>query len=139
MKKQRLQKGFTLIELMIVVAVIGVLAAIAVPQYQNYIAKGEASSALASLTGHRTNVETYVLDYGTFPASGSLALPTVALGSMSYIAGTSAGQGTLSLEFKKPGTSPLVAGKAINLVRDAAGSWSCAASGIPSNIAPKGC
>ncbi len=45
------QKGFTLIELMIVVAVIGVLAAVALPQYQKYVGKSEAASALATLSG----------------------------------------------------------------------------------------
>ncbi len=61
------QKGFTLIELMIVVAVIGVLAAVALPQYQKYIGKSEAASALATLSGLRTNIEAYTLEQGSFP------------------------------------------------------------------------
>ena len=51
------QKGFTLIELMIVVAIIGILAAIAIPAYQNYTAKSQASVALADITGAKVNIE----------------------------------------------------------------------------------
>nr|WP_279734672.1 pilin [Acinetobacter johnsonii] len=52
-----IQKGFTLIELMIVVAIIGILAAIAIPAYQNYTAKSQASVALADITGAKVNIE----------------------------------------------------------------------------------
>lgn len=51
------QKGFTLIELMIVVAIIGILAAIAIPQYQNYIAKSQVSRAMAESGAVKTAVE----------------------------------------------------------------------------------
>ena len=56
------QKGFTLIELMIVVAIIGILAAIAIPQYQNYIAKSQVTRAVAETAALKTAVETCLND-----------------------------------------------------------------------------
>ncbi|WP_283598058.1 pilin [Photobacterium phosphoreum] len=65
MKKQN---GFTLIELMIVVAVIGVLSAIAVPQYQEYVKKAAVGTALASVSAYKTNIEDNIANVGNFPA-----------------------------------------------------------------------
>jgi type IV pilus assembly protein PilA len=56
------QKGFTLIELMIVVAIIGILAAIAIPQYQNYIAKSQVSRVMGEVSSLKTTIETCMLE-----------------------------------------------------------------------------
>ena len=68
MNKQQLQKGFTLIELMIVVAIIGILAAIAIPAYQNYVKKARFSEVLSIQDAYKTAVSTCADDQG-----GSLA------------------------------------------------------------------
>lgn len=62
MMKRSAQKGFTLIELMIVVAIIGILAAIAIPQYQNYVARSQVSRVMGETGAIKTAVETCLMD-----------------------------------------------------------------------------
>jgi type IV pilus assembly protein PilA len=69
----RNQQGFTLIELMIVVAIIGILAAIAIPQYQNYVARSEMSEALSLAEGLKPNIAEYYTQKGSCPSSNSNA------------------------------------------------------------------
>ncbi|WP_454911245.1 pilin [Stutzerimonas chloritidismutans] len=79
--KAQMQKGFTLIELMIVVAIIGILAAIAIPQYQNYIARSQFSEAHTLLGGARTAVQEKIDQGQAFTAStGAPNATTNALG-----------------------------------------------------------
>ena len=68
-----IQKGFTLIELMIVVAIIGILAAIALPAYQDYTARAQMSEALILADGQKGAVTEYYADKGVFPDSNASA------------------------------------------------------------------
>ena len=64
---KRFNSGFTLIELMIVVAIIGILAAVAIPQYQNYVARAQVSEALVLASGAKTAVADYFSVNGKWP------------------------------------------------------------------------
>jgi type IV pilus assembly protein PilA len=64
---KKVQQGFTLIELMIVVAIIGILAAIAIPAYQDYTARAQMSEAMSLASGVRTSVSEFFQNTGNYP------------------------------------------------------------------------
>ena len=66
-----MQKGFTLIELMIVIAIIGILASVAIPQYQNYIARSEVQTSLGDIRGYILAIEDYGNRFGAAPADNA--------------------------------------------------------------------
>ncbi|EMU4052445.1 pilin, partial [Neisseria gonorrhoeae] len=68
-----LQKGFTLIELMIVIAIVGILAAVALPAYQDYTARAQVSEAILLAEGQKSAVTEYYLNHGEWPKDNTSA------------------------------------------------------------------
>jgi len=140
MKKRQGQKGFTLIELMIVVAVIGVLSAIAIPKYQDYVHKGELGAGLATASALKINVEDYLASNGAFPTGGAGQAPAD-LGASIFSNGgiTFANAANTAGSIVVTFTSGIASGETIQVNRDGNGTWTCAASAGSANVKPKGC
>ncbi len=131
MKKQQ---GFTLIELMIVVAIIGILAAIAIPAYSDYTIRAQVSEGLTLAGGAKAAVSEYVMDQGAFPVDNATAgLSAAAAISGKYTSSVTNVSGVLTIIYG--GTSAhaeLVADTLVLSAVTSAGSviWACpAASG----------
>ena len=139
---KKTQSGFTLIELMIVVAIIGILAAVAIPQYQNYIARTQVTRALGEIAALKTSVEEQLMR-GVYPSTNaSVGFSGTSLGTV-VVSFTSAGVGAGTLTSTLDGSvSTVITGTNIVLTRNATtGAWVCSVSdpAFTAGFAPAGC
>lgn len=122
-----MSKGFTLIELMIVVAIVGVLTAIALPAYSGYVARAQVSEGIVLATPARYSVEEMCQVEGKYPADNIEAgLPEPKLITGDYTDNIAVNNGTVIAKFGKDAVSQLQ-GHTISFIPDGCGSWNCTA------------
>jgi type IV pilus assembly protein PilA len=147
---KQVQHGFTLIELMIVVAIIGVLAAVAIPAYQDYIARSQVSEAVSLLGAVKSPLAEYIGDKGNWP----IALSEVVAGTSGKYTeivsgldtGTlngSASSYTVQATMRSQGVNAAITGGTVQLnTVNAAKYWTCTTgtiNGLASKYLPGAC
>ncbi|HFC8486645.1 TPA: pilin [Neisseria subflava] len=145
-----IQKGFTLIELMIVIAIIGILAVIALPAYQDYTARAQVSEAISLMEGQKSAVVEYYADKGKWPKNNTeagIAAPTDIKGK--YVAQVAVGaNGVLTATMKNTDVNNDIKGKTVVLSPDVTGNaasskgsftWTCKKGTVDSKFLPSSC
>ncbi|MBH5422178.1 pilin [Neisseria meningitidis] len=124
-----LQKGFTLIELMIVIAIVGILAAVALPAYQDYTARAQVSEAILLAEGQKSAVTEYYLNHGTWPGdntSAGVATSTDIKGK--YVQSVTVANGVITAQMASSGVNKEIQGKKLSLWakrQDGSVKWFC--------------
>ena len=145
MLRQRLAKGFTLIELMIVVAIIAILAAIAIPAYQDYAIRAQVTEGMSLATGAKTAVWDFVSNTGRFPPnneSAGLAPNTSIIGS--YVSSVDVTGGLVKVKFQTAKANSQINAASIYLAlspisNSGSISWTCIKSTVDPKYLPTSC
>jgi type IV pilus assembly protein PilA len=142
---RKVQQGFTLIELMIVVAIIGILAAIAIPAYQDYIARAQMSEAMSLASGLKTAVTEVYSQDGSCPANESNGIAKATDIKGKYVASVTVGGTapacTIEALMNSTGVSKGIQGKKLTLTmtnNNGSISWTCT-SDADQKYLPKAC
>ncbi|HEZ4758003.1 TPA: pilin [Neisseria meningitidis] len=124
-----LQKGFTLIELMIVIAIVGILAAVALPAYQDYTARAQVSEAILLAEGQKSAVTEYYLNHGKWPGNNSSAgVATSSKIKGKYVEKVEVKNGVITAEMKSSGVNKEIQGRKLSLWakrQDGSVKWFC--------------
>ncbi|CWU01008.1 pilin [Neisseria meningitidis] len=124
-----LQKGFTLIELMIVIAIVGILAAVALPAYQDYTARAQVSEAILLAEGQKSAVTEYYLNHGEWPknnTSAGVASSSTIKGK--YVKEVTVANGVITATMLSSGVNKEIQGKKLSLWakrQDGSVKWFC--------------
>ncbi|EMT1559799.1 pilin, partial [Neisseria gonorrhoeae] len=112
-----LQKGFTLIELMIVIAIVGILAAVALPAYQDYTARAQVSEAILLAEGQKSAVTEYYLNHGTWPKNNASAGVASSASDIKgkYVKSVTVANGVVTAEMNPSGVNNEIKGKKLSL------------------------
>ncbi len=124
-----LQKGFTLIELMIVIAIVGILAAVALPAYQDYTARAQVSEAILLAEGQKSAVTEYYLNHGKWPDGNSDAgVATSSKIKGKYVEKVEVKNGVVTATMLSTGVNKEIKGKKLSLWakrQDGSVKWFC--------------
>ncbi|ENW6486239.1 pilin, partial [Neisseria gonorrhoeae] len=124
-----LQKGFTLIELMIVIAIVGILAAVALPAYQDYTARAQVSEAILLAEGQKSAVTEYYLNHGEWPANnGDAGVASASDIKGKYVQKVEVNNGVVTATMNSSNVNKEIKGKKLSLwAKRQAGSvkWFC--------------
>lgn len=134
---KKVQQGFTLIELMIVVAIIGILAAIAIPAYQDYTIRAQVSEGINLASGAKAAIAEYFMDSGNLPLNnGEAGLEAAANILGNYVTGVAVANGVVTVTYGAQANNQILNDTLTLTPVTNAGSvqWTCAAG---ANMLPK--
>ncbi|EMT9650847.1 pilin, partial [Neisseria gonorrhoeae] len=124
-----LQKGFTLIELMIVIAIVGILAAVALPAYQDYTARAQVSEAILLAEGQKSAVTEYYLNNGEWPENnGSAGVASASDIKGKYVKEVKVENGVVTAQMASSNVNKEIQGKKLSLWarrQDGSVKWFC--------------